>query len=71
MDKIEEKTILCAISGDCVAINDILRMYDKYINQLCIRPLFDENGCQSFYMDTNLKSRLQTKLILATTQFKV
>lgn len=57
MDVIE-----AARAGDPLALERILRYYDRYINKLCTRTLYDKNGLQYIGVDEYMKHRLQAKL---------
>ena len=35
-----------AHAGDAMAMEQVLRYYEDYINKLCIRTLYDSNGIQ-------------------------
>ena len=41
------------------------RNYKGYINKLCTRTVYDENGCPHARLDEYMKSRLENKLIRA------
>lgn len=57
MDVIE-----AAHEGDPLALERILRYYDRYINKLCTRTLYDKNGLPYIGVDEYMKHRLQAKL---------
>lgn len=57
MDVIEAARV-----GDPLALERILRYYDRYINKLCTRTLYDKNGLQYIGVDEYMKHRLQAKL---------
>ena len=60
MDVIE-----AARAGDPLALERVLRYYDRYINKLCTRTLYDKNGLPYISVDEYMKHRLQNKLIRA------
>lgn len=57
MDVIE-----AAREGDPLALERILQYYDRYINKLCTRTLYDKNGLPYIGVDEYMKHRLQAKL---------
>ena len=57
MDVIE-----AARAGDSLALERILRYYDRYINKICTRTLYDKNGLPLIGIDEYMKHRLQAKL---------
>ena len=57
MDVIE-----AARAGDSLALERILRYYDCYINKICTRTLYDEDGMPFIGVDEYMKRRLQAKL---------
>ena len=52
-------------AGDAEAVEQVLRYYEGYINKLCTRTVYDENGCPHACLDEYMKSRLENKLIRA------
>ena len=54
-----------ARAGDPLAMERILRYYDGYMNKLCTRTLYDENGYPHVCLDEAMKRRLEIKLIHA------
>ena len=61
--RIPYKTILASKNGDAVAIDEILKHYDSYINYHSCRTLCDENGTPYTYFDEEIKARIQAKLL--------
>lgn len=57
--------IEAARAGDAGAVEQVLRYYEGYINKLCTRTVYDENGCPHARLDEYMKSRLENKLIRA------
>lgn len=55
--------IQAAVSGDKVAIEKIVSIYEPYINKLASKKLFDEEGNEYIGIDIDLKEHLKTKLI--------
>mgnify|MGYP000409137015 FL=1 len=60
MDVIE-----AARAGDPLAMKRALWYYDRYINKICTRTLYDKNGLPYIGVDEYMKHRLQTKLVEA------
>ena len=60
MDVIEAARV-----GDPLALEHVLRYYDRYINKLCTRTLYDKDGLPYIDMDEYMKHRLQAKLVEA------
>ena len=51
-----------ARAGNPLAIAQVLRYYDRYINKICTRTLYDKNGLPYTGVDEYMKYRLQAKL---------
>ena len=64
-------TIVAATSGDQKAMDDVLKHYEGYIVTLSTREYKDEYGQRHNYVDEALRSRLETKLIMKTLEFKI
>lgn len=60
MDVIE-----AARAGDPLALESILRYYDRYINKICTRTLYGKDGLPHTGIDEYMKHRLQAKLVEA------
>ena len=60
MDVIE-----AARAGDPLALERILRYYNRYINKICTRTLYDKDGLPYVGIDEYMKHRLQAKLVKA------
>ena len=58
MDVIE-----AARAGDPLALDCVLRYYDRYINKICTRTLYDKDGVPHIGIDGYMKHRLQAKLV--------
>lgn len=54
-----------ARAGDTLAMGQILRYYNSYINKLCTRTLYDLDGSPHVRVDEYMKHQLQNKLIWA------
>lgn len=59
--------IEAARAGDAEAVERVLRYYSGYMNKLCTRTLYDENG---YRLDEAMKRRLEIKLIHAIVTTK-
>ena len=60
-----------ARAGDPQAVERLLRYYDNYMNCLCTRTLYDEDGYPHLCVDEELRRRLETKLITKILTFRV
>lgn len=54
-----------ARAGDPLAVEQVLRYYDRYINKICTRTLYDKDGVPHIGIDEYMKHRLQAKLVEA------
>ena len=52
------------------ALEQILRYYDRYVNKICTRTLYDKNGLPYIGVDEYMKHRLQAKLTEAIVNKK-
>lgn len=52
-----------ARNGDALAMDQVLRYYEGYINKLCTRTLYDSDGQPRVRVDEYMKRRLEIKLI--------
>ncbi len=57
--------IVAARLGDVEAMEQVLSYYERYINKLCTRTLYDEGGYPYVGIDVRMKRRLEIKLIYA------
>ena len=57
-------------SGDPLVVERVLRYYDRYINKLCTRTLYDEDSMPHVRVDEYMKHRLQAKLVKAIVNKK-
>lgn len=60
-----------AVSGDKIAIIDLLKYYDAYISKVCLRPLYNKSSKVDMIVDTELKGKIQTELIQAILKFEL
>ncbi len=63
--------IVSASKGDVNSINAVLKYFEKYIVALSTKTLYDEFGNKHLYVDSNVRRRLETKLITKIIKFKV
>lgn len=64
--------ITAATQGNFEALSDVLNHYRYYIRKLSTRTLKDEYGNEYRFVDEEMVSRLQTKLILSIiSNFKI
>lgn len=64
--------IMAAIRGEPEAISYVLHHYQNYIRKLSMRTLKDEYGNEYLYVDSDMESRLQSKLIFSiVSDFKI
>jgi hypothetical protein len=63
--------IEAAASGDVGAINTVLKHYEGYIIALSTRRLFDEDGNAHYFVDSEMRRTLETRLIVKIMQFDV
>lgn len=52
-----------ARAGDPLALERVLRYYDRYINKICTQTLYDKDGLPYIGVDEYMKQRLQAKLV--------
>lgn len=57
------EVIEAARAGDPSALERILQYYDRYINKICTRALYDKEGLPHIGIDEYMKHRLQAKLV--------
>lgn len=62
--------IVSAVSGDPIAITEVLHHYQKYIMSLSLRSNYD-GSTSSVYVDEFLRRNLETKLIEKILTFDV
>lgn len=54
-----------ASAGDAGAVESVLRYYGDYMNKLCTRTLYDEDGDPHVCVDEHMKRCLEIRLIRA------
>ena len=65
MDVIE-----AARAGDPLALERVLRYYDRYINKICTRTLYDKDGLPHIEIDEYMKIRYNNFRKLKSKQKK-
>jgi len=65
------QVILAASSGDTEALQKVVKHYEGYIIELATQVVYDEWGQAHFYVDEELKKRLEMRLIAKTLSFKM
>lgn len=65
MERLPLSVIHAAQAGDSEAVESVLRYNESYINKLCTRTFYDENGHPHTCLDEYMKRRLEIKLIQA------
>ncbi len=66
---LDYETIERATKGEYVAIEKIMQHYSGYIARLSMRPFYDEWGMVHYFVDEELKGRLETKLLEKILEF--
>ena len=64
-------TICRATAGDVEAIQTILGHFEGYIATLATKCICDASGNSHFYVDEEIRRRLEIKLITKILSFKV
>ena len=54
--------IEAARTGDPLALQRVLRYYDRYINKICTRTLYGKDSLPRIGIDEYMKHRLQAEL---------
>lgn len=65
------KLIERAVSGDEVAINRIVTIYEPYINTLASLQLYDDDGNEYIGVNVDLKDHLTQKLLDLIQTYKI
>lgn len=63
--------ILAATRGEEVAIEQVLQHYERYIITLASKELYDQYGNSYIFIDYELKTELQNKLIIGILKFRI
>ena len=69
--KLTYKLIKRAVSGDVIAINRIVAIYEPYINTLASKSLYDAEGNEYIMINVDLKDHLTSKLINLIHRYKI
>ncbi|HMM21533.1 MAG TPA: helix-turn-helix domain-containing protein [Selenomonadales bacterium] len=64
------EVILAAVRGEEPALRQVLAYYERYITRLASKELFDRHGNLYFFVDYELKTELQNKLIAGILKFR-
>lgn len=67
--KIDNKTILLAASGDTEALMEVVDAYKPYIEKLSMRGVIDADGQYHEAVDETVKRTIETGLIAAIMKF--
>lgn len=62
--QLADDIIDAACAGDATAIDHVLCHYDRYINKLCTRTLYEKDGSSYVRVDEVMKSHLRTLIII-------
>ena len=60
-----------AVSGDEIAVNRIVAIYEPYINTLVSKKLYDSNGNEYIGVNVELKDHLTRKLLDLIHTYKI
>lgn len=60
-----------AVAGNLIAINQIVQLYEPYINTLSTEKLYDNEGNEYIGVNVTLKNDLRTKLIQMIQAYKI
>lgn len=63
--------IVLAVHGDVMAMNEVLKHFERYMVKLSQKTLFDEFGNPHIYVEPEIKRALETKLIIAVLNFEL
>ena len=66
-----QKVIFAAVRGEERALQEVIKHYERYIDRLSSRELYDRDGNLYIYHDSVLKTELQNKLIAGILKFRV
>jgi len=70
MGKIPRNTIFMAIKGDGPAIEEVICLYDRYINKMATFHLRDKEGHPYRIISEDVKQELKEKLIRALPKWR-
>lgn len=60
-----------ATKGDVEALHKVLEYYESYIIKLSTRVMYDEYDQVHYWIDEELKRRLELRLIATTMKFRI
>lgn len=60
-----------ASAGDIDALHRVLENYEGYIRRLSTKVIYDEYGQAHYWVDEDLRRRLEIKLITTTLKFRI
>jgi len=63
------RCIAQAVKGDVEAVSYVINHFESYMISLSRRNLFDSMGNAYSHIDSDIKRRLETKLIIAILKF--
>ena len=62
-NKIPYETIVSAVNGDPIALNQIVTHFRGFTRSKCIRIIKDDEGNERQYVDEDMQERIEAKLI--------
>lgn len=68
---LSQKVLFAALRGEERALQEVVQHYERYIDQLSSRDLYDRYGNLYIYHDPILKTELQNKLIAGILKFRI
>ena len=68
---LSKQVIFAAVRGEERALQEVIRHYERYIDQLSSRELYDRYGNIYIFHDPVLKTELQNKLIAGILKFRI
>lgn len=68
---LSKKMIFAAMRGEERALQAVVQHYERYIDRLSSRELYDRYGNIYIYRDSVLKTELQNKLIAGILKFRI
>ncbi len=57
------ETIVSAVNGDPIALNQIVTHFRGFTRSKCIRIIKDDEGNERHYVDEDMQERIEAKLI--------
>lgn len=64
------ETIFDASNGDVSALDQVISYFSRYINKLATHAFYDECGGVHYWVDTEIKHKLEMKLVIAVLKFR-